>query len=461
MTAPLHARFSTNINSAAMAPDGIANYGLRSTFPVIAGVNSRDAINVQNMQLLPRGFAQATFLDPHQPDGQVHDWNLTLEREILPGTVARASYVGNHAANLEQQMRINDATPAYIWYAARGERLPGGEYSAVATRPYDQQLYGDLEQYRKTGWSNFNGVQLELERRYDKGYGYQIYYVAGNALAAGGLGWNSRVLGTNQFLPGAVPEDFDERNRLLNYRRDIGIPKHRVRWNWIADLPFGRGKLVGRNASGVLDKFIGGWQVAGMGTLASTYFTLPTNVYPNGQKLEQYGYKYPVEDCRGGVCYPGYLWWNGYIPANQINSHGPDGRPNGVMGVPAEYQPAAEPFLPWPKDPDRSDPMYGFYGTNTVWLTLKDGSQQRIAYNDNLHPWRNQFLPSVRQWGLDASLFKRVRLNERFSLRFNADFFNVLNVPGNPNSVGGDGILSTRTSGSAARQTQLTLRLTW
>jgi hypothetical protein len=70
-------------------------------------------------------------------------------------------------------------------------------------------------------------------------------------------------------------------------------------------------------------------------------------------------------------------------------------------------------------------------------------------------------MPSVRQWDLDASLFKRVSLTERVQVRFNADFFNVLNHPGNPNSVGDDGILNVRDSGSGARNLQLTLRVTW
>lgn len=228
------------------------------------------------------------------------------------------------------------------------------------------------------------------------------------------------------------------------------------------DLPIGKGKWLARNSSGLLDAVIGGWQLAGMGSLVSTFFTLSTNIYPTtGQNIEVYGYKYPIEDCRSGICYPGYLWWNGYIPANQINSYNAAGKPNGIMGVPAEYKPAGEPLIPWPAQPNSSDPMYPFYGTNTVWVPMQNGSTTRIVFNDNLHPWRNQYLSSVRQWGLDASLFKQIRVSERFSVRFNADFFNILNHPNNPNSVGADGVLSTRNSGSAARQTQLTLRLIW
>jgi len=105
--------------------------------------------------------------------------------------------------------------------------------------------------------------------------------------------------------------------------------------------------------------------------------------------------------------------------------------------------------------------MFPYDGSNTVWITLKDGTEQRTTYNDGLHPWRQQYMRSVNTWGLDASLFKRIPITERVNLRFNADFFNVLNRPGTPSGIGGNGILSTFTSGQSARELQLTLRLAW
>jgi hypothetical protein len=39
--------------------------------------------------------------------------------------------------------------------------------------------------------------------------------------------------------------------------------------------------------------------------------------------------------------------WNGYIPAYQINSvNATTGKPNGVMGVPANYKPAPGDEVP-------------------------------------------------------------------------------------------------------------------
>jgi hypothetical protein len=462
--APLTARFRTSLTDPALTPDGIGNYGMRSVPTIIAGENSRNAVTLEQASGLTRGSVNASYFAQNQPDARVQDWNFTVEKEVWRDTVARASYVGNHASHLEQFYRYNESTPDYIWYVTTGERLPTGEYSGVARRPYDKIVYGLIEEYRMTGWSNYHGVQLELERRYSRGFGFQIFYNMGNALAAGGQEWSgtSVIPETNQFLPGLVPANLDARNHFLNYQRDTSIPKHRLRWNWIVDLPFGRGKLLGRNARGFLERLIGGWQVAGLGSVWSTYFALPTSIYPNGNPIEIYGYKYPIEDCRSGVCYPGYLWWNGYIPANRINSYDPvTGKPNGVMGVPADYKPAGQPLIPYPAQPDPKDPLYPYYGTNTVWVTLKDGTTQRTTYNDGLHPWRQQYFPSTRQRYLDASLFKTIPITERVMLRINADFFNVLNHPGNPSSVSAEGIISTRTSARAARELQLTARLTW
>jgi hypothetical protein len=440
---------------------------MRSAPTIVAGRNSTDVVSLndpRSVLSLSRGSASVFAFDPNQPTSLIRDWNLTIEKEVMPNTVVRAGYVGNAGRNLDQALAINNPMPDYIWYATTGLQLPTGEYSAVARRDYDQTVYGNLNRYQKTGYSNYHGLQLEAERRFAQGYGFQVFYVAGNALTATGMADQAGAISAaNQFLPGAVPQDDSARNRFLNYGRDSSIPKHRVRWNWIADLPFGKGKPLGGNAGPFLDRLIGGWQIAGIGSWSTRWIGLPTNVFPNlgSGKIEIYDKKYPIEDCTSGTCYPAYLWWNGYLPADRINSYNPaTGKPNGYMGVPDSYRPAAQPLLPWPAKPVASDPLYAWYGTNTVWLPLKDGTVQRIAHNDNLPPWRNQFIRGPGTWGLDASLFKRVAITEKVSIRINADFFNVLNRPGTPNA-GSNGILSMRTSALSPREVQLTARVTW
>lgn len=456
------ANFVNSVANTATSPDGLPSYGLRTVPQYVAGANTPDSIiDINDTRTLPRGFS-AYFLDPHLRDPQVQDWNLTIEKEIMANMVVRATYLGNHTTHILATQDFNDSTPSYIWYVTQKTPVPTGTFANVATRPYDQQVWGTVNEYGGKGFANFNGAELELERRFSHGVGFQLFWIMANTLSDTGS-----IATTNTFLPGAVPTDTDALNRFLNYKRDTTAPKQTIRWNWVAELPFGKGKKFVTNARGVVDKLVGGWQIAGTGQWRTNYFSLPSsNVYPTGNALETYGYQYPIQDCRSGICTPGYLFFNGYIPANQINSHDANGKPNGVEGVPASYKPSAAYLIPQgatalPPNAPANTSLSQFWDTDTVWIPLSNGTVQRTTYNNNLHPWRNQVLSGVGQWFLDASAFKFVNLTEKVTLRFSVDFFNVLNNPNNPTTVTQDGILSTRTSGSAARVTQLSLRLNW
>lgn len=466
-----------SLTDPAQSPDGIANYGMRSVPTIIAGLNSKDAVSLTSPLALTPGSTSTYYFNPHQPTNYVRDWNVTIEKEIMANTLVRAGYVGNHSGNQGQTLFYNEQTPAYIWYVTHEEPLPSGFYSGVARRPFDNTTYGSIVEYRKSGFSNFSGAHFQLERRYSKGLAFQLTYVVGNTFRAGDEqsagGYASPVPALNQFLPGAVPADYDQRNRFLNYARDASSPKHRLKWNYIVDLPFGSGKAIGGNAHGFVNALIGGWQVAGLGSLNSTYLELDTgNWNLTGEPIHQYGYQYPIQDCRSGTCYPGYLWWNNYIPVNRINSVDANGKPNGVMGVPADYKPAVTPLIPWgsttlPANAPSNTSVQTFWDTNTVWVKLKDGTVQRTSYNTGLHPLRNQFIPGPLQWNLDASAFKRFRIREGMEARFSIDAFNVFNHPNNFGTNGAQnfqtsgGILDTRGQSNLARQLQLSVRFSW
>ncbi len=449
-----------DLTSSVNSPDRLPNYGLVSVPTIIAGRNSSDAISLTNPNALQVGSDsfQAAYWAPHQPTSRVHDWNLTVEKELLKNTVLRLAYVGNHSAYQETLDDYNQQMSDYVWYVTRREQLPTGPRAQALRRPWSDSPYGDLQEFRRDGWGNANGAQIEFERRYTSGWGFQFFYVMMNSLRAGGNGYNVAVPPVSSYLPGSVPTDRVERLRLLYYSRDTSVPKHEFRWNWVADLPFGKGRKWMGGANRWMDALVGGWQLTGMGRRWSNYMTLPTNIWPTGEPVRYYGHQYPVQDCRSGSCITGYLLWNGYIPAHQIN------KPNGIMGVPADYKPAAAPLWPFPADyPSRNaqnDPNYGYYGSNTVFIQLKDGTRQEVGFAP-LHPWINQFLPSTWLWMTDASLSKTFAITEGFRVRFQADFFNVFNVPGNAYDGGSMGFASTQFSQNSPRQLQLTARMSW
>lgn len=463
---PLAAYYSYNPNDTAQVAlnDGLPNYMMRSVPTVVAGVNSTNLVSLDRVSGITPGCCGVTYFAPDQPDSRTHTWNLTAEKELFADTVLRVRYIGTHSSALAQNYNYNSSTPSFVWYVANGTPVPTGATSNIATRPYDSTSgLGSIQEFRKSGWANTNGFEAEIERRFNKGVAFQWSYTMINAFAA-----TAGVNEVNQYLPGLVPTDYDARNKLLNYARDTGIPKHRVKWNWLIDLPVGRGKKLAGNSGKVLDKFIGGWQFAGTGNLRSTWFTLPTGNWNfTGEPVEVYGYQYPIQNCTSGVCIPGYLWTNaGYIPSNLINSHDAKGNPNGYEGIPASYKPAQTPLIPWgstamPANAPAGTNVSSYWDSNTVWIPLKNNTVQRTTYASGYNPWQNQYAPGILQWGLDASLFKVVSITERLRLRFNADFFNVLNHPGNQNNIGSNGVLNTQPSGQAPRTLQLSLRLSW
>jgi hypothetical protein len=448
--------------------DGLPNFEVRSAPYYVAGVNTRNVLDNPALAQISPGCCALQYMDPQQPPTIDQVWNFSIGREVLPGIVATASYVGTHASNLPEQYNFNAAPNDYIWYTATGLAKPSGLYASTGENAYDKTTYGSITDYIKRGYSNANSATIEVQRRYSHGYGFQFSYVMTNAFTEStlvGNGGGTTLTPASTYMPGAVPTDLDAMNRFLNYVRDTAIPHHQLKWNWVADLPFGREKLLAGNAGKFLNTLIGGWQIAGSGSYQSRYWSLPTtNFGPMGQ-VQMYGTKYPIQDCSSGQCVPGYLYWNGYISPPLINRTDGTGKCTGICGIPANYTPSNLPLIPYgatalPANAPSNTNLSTYWETQTAWVKLQDGSVVRTTYNTNLNPWRNQFEPAPWTFNLSASLFKTISLSEAVKLRFNADFFQVLNNPGLP-APGSNGILSTQNSQNSPRDLQLTLRLTW
>ena len=162
-------------------------------------------------------------------------------------------------------------------------------------------------------------------------------------------------------------------------------------------MPFGKGKRLLGNAHGVVNKLVGGWQIAGTGQWRTNYYHPAHQHLPERKRRSSNtAISIPCRTAAAVSALPAYLYFNGYISPTQINSHNAAGQCTGVCGVPADYKPAGAPLLPWgatsaPNAPAGTN-FQSFWDTNTVWIPLSNGTVQRTTFNDNLHPWRNQFL---------------------------------------------------------------------
>ncbi len=473
-SAPFRATFQYAPNSAATSPDGVQNYLLRTVPTYFAGQNTSGVINIDSPNPVGRGQS-VVGIDPNFPDLKIHEWNVAVEKQLSRTLVFRVRYNGKHGVNADQLNEINPGPTTYNYYITTLQPTVTGAYSSVYNRPYDQNAYTSVRLLAKTGMINTETFTLEMERRFSKGIGFQAFYTITNSLRLAG---NSFRDGVGQvpaaYLPGAVPQDPEERNRFLNYTRDGGIPQHRWRWNFSYDAPFGRGRRFARDAGSLVNAVIGGWRLAGSGTVVSSWWTAPTNNWGPIGNLEVYRTKYPILDCRATSptatnpaderCYQGYLYFNGYISNRFINSRNAAGLRNGVYGLPADYKAFQGPINPWPVGGQTTDYGSAQWDTNNVNIRLQTGSTVQVGYDTGLHPMRNQYFLGPFNWTQDVSALKFFNLGERARLRVNIDIFNVFNTQG-LNPPGGDGIVTLQNSyggfGTRPRQVQVGLRLEW
>ena len=185
-------------------------------------------------------------------------------------------------------------------------------------------------------------MQLNYQRPYRKGVGFQVFYVLSRAFRVGGNTFRDNLLyPASNYAPGTLPADMPtgtllepskEFNKFQNYKLDTAIPLHRLTFNGIVDIPVGKGKRFLGDSNKWVNALVGGYQMAFVGTMVSQAFQVSSINWGAGSPIERYKDSIPITDCRSGVCRPGNLWFNGYIAPNLINT------PNGVQGIPESYQ---------------------------------------------------------------------------------------------------------------------------
>ncbi len=113
------------------------------------------------------------------------------------------------------------------------------------------------------GRSNYNAFQATLRKQFSGGVQFDLNYTYSKSIditsSATRLGFSSS---TNVGAPGTrLANAFAP-----NQRRAVSDfdATHQINADWIAELPFGKGRHFGRNAGSALDALVGGWQVSGL-----------------------------------------------------------------------------------------------------------------------------------------------------------------------------------------------------
>ncbi len=458
---PFTAAYSQNYNAASQSPDGLPNYLLRNTQTIIAGQNSRNVVNTNTIDALLPGIAMSTTLDARYPPATVQAANFTIEQPFKDGSVFRATYVFTHGESLDQNLQYNNAPSTYVWQVATGTTPPTGPLAGVATRPYDQRTWGGNVVSTKHGWSNDSAIQFNYQRPFRNGFAYQAFYVYQRAFRVGGNTFRDNIINpAPTYAPGVLPQGMDtgslispsrEFNRYQNYQIEPGMPVHRVSFNGIVEMPFGKGKRFLGNSNRFVNAVFGGFQAAFTGTVVSQGFQVAAGNWGATNPVKMYKDKAPITDCRSGVCRPAFLWFNGYISPLVANA-----ARNGVLGLPSDYQPYLAPI--------NNTPGATNFGNNNVSVPLKNGTTAVTAYSPGpagANPFSHTVLQGPKNFQTDISLYKVFRLGERLRLRVNIDAFNAFNIQGLVNPDTTTGIQQLQTSYWTPRQIQFTGRLSF
>jgi hypothetical protein len=486
---PWVASYSQNYTAANQSPDSLPNYLLRYPQPVVMGVNSANVVNSATTNSILPGFSLSN-IDPHAAPDYVTQTNFTIEQPLKGNSALRLTWLWSHGTNLDHYYYYNSHPSTYTWEINTGTAPPTGsvigsnQYASTATGPYNQTTYGGSNLVTKDGWSNDNALQATYQRLFHHGIAYQINYVWSKPFRVGGntfrdgqvdtaqnypnasLGTLSSPYGT--LTPGALPParpagiasyaDWHALAVFEEYGVDTAIPKQHITFNGIVDLPFGRGKLLLGNSNRFMDELVGGWQVAGDGSIFSQDFSVTSSNWGPTNPLKTYKHGAPITDCRSGTCRKAYEWFNGYIaPTANANV---DCTTNCVSGLPSDWKPYSIPI--------DNTPGTTYYGSNEVNVTLSNGQVSPTAYSPGpygANPFSHTVLNGPINWTIDGSLFKVFPITERVNVRFNLDAFNAFNVQGynNPNATDGTESVVDQVASSynTPRQLQFSLRLTF
>ncbi|HEY6339883.1 MAG TPA: carboxypeptidase regulatory-like domain-containing protein [Bryobacteraceae bacterium] len=196
--------------------------------------------------------------DWHTRNPRTIQWTAGLGYQLSSSTALFASYVGNHAFNLDVDNGVNYVNPI------------------TGIRPFSQ--YSNITLDTWTGQSKYNAVQVSMRRRLAAGLQFSGEYSWAHATAN---------VPDDGFYPTNPQQPFDMKVEWGNSDSDT---RHNLSFNVLYALPIGRGQKVLGSSPRIVNVLAGGWSLAALGLIrtgvANTVY-LGTNTYGNGDTTNQ------------------------------------------------------------------------------------------------------------------------------------------------------------------------------
>ncbi len=342
-----------------------------ATFESGFACNSLSPLAVNASGLALRGI-QFNYDTPYTMGG-----NLTLQYQLTPSMSVQVGYVTSLARHLESFPNTNNPTSIAPPSTNKTTLVPfpdfgiGSSYAATA------------------GMSAYHSLQTKVEKQFGNGLNFLFTYTWAKTMSdAGDLLNGGSVAG---YRAPSVPG--------LGMAFDYGLADFDIRnvfhFSGGYELPFGKGKRFVSDASGAMEKLVGGWSVNWSTTLQG------------GQPISL---SCPSGTAAGLGC--------GALYTGQPLDLGLHNDANGLLswfGNPAAFtQPAA--------------------------CTVGDSAACLGGVTQ---------VPGPGFHRLDVSFFKNIPIKERITLQFRAEMFNIFNHPNfNAPNFGGNGVVAISNSGN-------------
>ncbi len=363
-------------------------------FPFIQNVQQKTQDNVNAAFLLSNGPAVAPI--PFMPDaglgqsvytanrtagsGYVQQWNLAIQREIVPNLSFEVAYVGSHIVHVGiPDSNLNQLTEAQL---AQGssllaqvpnpffEQLPasssiGGKTVSAAQllKPFPRFL--NVATYRNnTGSTNYNAVEAKVEKRFSHGVYLLFAYTHSKLIDSASAVFSTTVLSSPNSNSLVAADTFRPQ---LERDSSNGDMPNVTSISGIYDLPAGPGHRFA--PKGIPAKVLGGWTLNVISSLQS-------------------GMPVTVTQAINNNAFAGFALQRPTIVGN--------------------------PALP----SDQRTPAR-FFNTSAFAAT-----PQFAIGNASRNPVRG---PAYRD--LDIAMVKHTKLTERTDLEFRGEIFNLTNTP--------------------------------
>ncbi len=191
----------------------------------------------------PRNVAVLAVL-PDNKTSNVQQFNVQFQQQLTGNTALSVGYVGTRGRNLALYYNLNGRV------IAPGTNAPCPRAVAAGSVCYPTLAGNRVNVRDDNGKSQYDSLQVQLERRFTRGWQYRAAYTFSKTKDNGEGAFDS-VGDTNiNFIEPYTTSRID-------------FP-HVFSFESVYEIPFGRGKAFGSEIPGVLDAIVGGWQLNGI-----------------------------------------------------------------------------------------------------------------------------------------------------------------------------------------------------